>query len=437
MPTPARPSQAPRQQVLSSARSAATPIAPGVPPLQARTASDPAGRGGLPRVTLAKNLQRSVLAGHPWLYREALEVAPGLRTGQVVDLCERSGRFLGRGLFDGESPIALRLYTLDSREQVDEAMVERRIKAALQARRGAIDPDHTDAFRLCHGEGDFLPGVVIDRYGPVAVVLFDGTAARALLPGVVAAVRGLGGPHAITALYERNQRRQGGGGQLLYGELPAAELLVREHCMRFLVDIVQGQKTGLFLDQRENRQLIRRYARGLSVWNGFAYTGGFSLAAALGGARRVVTVDSAAPAIAAARRNFALNQLDPDAHEFYADDVFVHLQQAAQRGQRYDLVIVDPPSFAPTHKALPTALGAYRELHRLALAAVAPGGLLAAASCSSHVPEAEFLATLTDAAQHARRRLRVLEIHGQPADHPTLPAFSEGRYLKFVLARID
>lgn len=416
MPTPARPSQAQQQQVL---------------------AATSGRRGGLPRVTLSKNLQRSVLAGHPWLYREALEVPPGLHTGQVVDLVERSGRFLGRGLFDGESPIALRLYTLDSREPVDEALVARRLTAALKARRGAIELDRTDAFRLCHGEGDFLPGVVIDRYGPVAVVLFDGAAARALLPGVVAAVKGLGGPLAITALYERNQRRQGGGGQLLYGELPAAELLVREHGMRFLVDIVQGQKTGLFLDQRENRQLIRRYARGLTVWNGFAYTGGFSLAAALGGASRVVTVDSAGPAIAAAQKNFALNQLDPAAHEFYADDVFVHLQQAAQRRKTYDLVIVDPPSFAPTHKALPTALGAYRELHRLALAAVAPGGLLAAASCSSHVPEAEFLATLTDAAQHARRRLRVLEIHGQPADHPTLPAFPEGRYLKFILARID
>ncbi len=411
---------------------------------------------------LVKNLQRSVQAGHPWLYREALEIPSGLATGQVVDLCERNGRFLGRGLYDGESPIALRLYTLDRSEEVDAALVLRRVQAALRARRGAIDAASTDAFRLCHGEGDFLPGVVIDRYDSVAVVLFDGAAARALLPAVVAAVRALAPELGITALYERNQRRQGGGGQLLYGELPSperrpdasvpekprpaessppelqpGELVVREHGMRFLVDIVHGQKSGLFLDQRENRRLIRRYAAGLSVWNGFAYTGGFSVAAGLGGARRVVTVDSAAPAVAAARRNFALNQLDPSAHEFYADDVFVHLQRVAQRGVVYDLVIVDPPSFAPTHRALPTALAAYRELHRLALAAVAPGGLLAAASCSSHVPEAEFLATLLDAAQQTRRRLRILEIHGQPADHPTLPAFPEGRYLKFILCRAD
>lgn len=458
MPTPARPTNRPRPQTL-------------------------AGRPtGLPQVYLTKNLQRSVQAGHPWLYREALEIPSGLPTGQVVELYERNGRFLGRGLYDSESPIAVRLYTLDRSEAVDAGLVLRRLKAALRARRGAVDMETTDAFRLCHGEGDFLPGVVIDRYGSVAVVLFDGAAARSLLPAVVAAVRELAPELGITALYERNQRRQGGGGQLVYGELPSAqrphegsakdnpqpseslpsaqrphaesardnprpaesppalqpgELIVREHGMRFLVDIVHGQKSGLFLDQRENRRLIRRYTAGLSVWNGFAYTGGFSVAAGLGGARRVVTVDSAAPAVAAARRNFALNQLDPLAHEFYADDVFVHLKQVAQRGVVYDLVIVDPPSFAPTHRALPTALAAYRELHRLALAAVAPGGLLAAASCSSHVPETEFLSTLLDAAQQTRRRLRILEIHGQPADHPTLPAFPEGRYLKFILCRAD
>jgi 23S rRNA (cytosine1962-C5)-methyltransferase len=397
-------------------------------------------RGLLPRLGLRKNLARSIQAGHPWLYRDAVEIPPGLRTGQVVDLFDstgRAGRFLGRGLYDAESPLALRLYTQSLGEAVDAALVRRRLAAALHARQGAIDPAHTDAFRLCHGEGDLLPGVVIDCYGPVAVVLFDGQAARALLPDVVAAMQELTAPRGITTLYERNQRRQGGGGQLLYGQLPAGELVVREHDMRFVVDIEHGQKTGLFLDQRENRRLVRRYASGLTVWNGFAYTGGFSVAAALGGARRVVTVDSAAPAVAAARRNFALNQLDPAAHEFYPDDVFVHLQRAAQRGVVYDLVIVDPPSFAATHKSLPAALAAYRDLHRLALGVVAPGGLLAAASCSSHVPETEFLGTISEAAQQGRRRLRVQEIHGQPADHPTLPAFPEGRYLKFILARVD
>jgi 23S rRNA (cytosine1962-C5)-methyltransferase len=162
--------------------------------------------------------------------------------------------------------------------------------------------------------------------------------------------------------------------------------------------------------------------------------------AALGGARRVVSVDQAAPALVAARRNFAENGVPPEEHGFFAEDAFTHLQAAAARGQRYDLVIVDPPSFAPTERAVPTALSAYRELHRLAVSIVAPGGLLCAASCSSHVPEAAFLTTLTAPPSRRNdplRRLRILEVHGQPADHPSPPAFPEGRYLKFVLLAVD
>jgi 23S rRNA (cytosine1962-C5)-methyltransferase len=215
------------------------------------------------------------------------------------------------------------------------------------------------------------------------------------------------------------------------------ELTVSEHGVRFRVDIINGQKSGLFLDQRENRLRIRRYAHGRSVWNGFSYTGGFSVYAGLGGARRVVSVDRAAPAIEAARRNFALNGLDPNQHGFFSDDVFTHLAAAAARGERHDLVLVDPPSFAPTERSVPTALAAYRELHRLALGIVAPGGLLCAASCSSHVAEPAFLTTLIAAGQSADRRLRLLEVHGQPHDHPSPPAFPEGRYLKFALLAVD
>lgn len=417
--------------------------------------------GAPPRVELQKNLARSIAAGHPWLYRDALRVPPGLQTGDTVDLFDHpgpSGRFLARGLYDAESPIALRIFTLDPSEGLDAALIRRRLDRALSVRRqlpelgGDEAEGRTTAFRLCHGEGDFLPGIVVDVYGHVAVVSCDGAAARTLLPGVTEALLSLGRDGlGVTAVYARNQRRSGGGGELLAGSLtdpgaPAAvtspaltpgELVVFEHGMRFVVDVVSGQKTGLFLDQRENRRLLRRYARGRSVWNGFAYTGGFSIAAALGGASRVVTVDQARPAIEAARRNFAENGVDPSAHEFYADDCFDHLTRAARRGVHYDLVLVDPPSFAKASRDLPTALGAYRELHRLAADVVAPGGLLAAASCSSHVPEREFIGTIEAAAQAARRRAQILEIHGQPADHPTLPAFPEGRYLKFVLLRLD
>ncbi|MFO0574463.1 MAG: class I SAM-dependent rRNA methyltransferase [Polyangia bacterium] len=423
----------------------------GRPPWAARPVRPDRGRP--PQVLLTRNLVRSIQSGHPWLYREALQAPPGLQAGTVVDLVDRAGRFLGRGLYDAESPIALRLFTLDRGEAVDAALVHRRLAEALALRRRTVEGlgEQTNAFRLCHGEGDRLPGLVIDVYDHIAVLICDGAAAQSLVPAATAAVLELLADLGVRAVYERQQRRSGGGGRLLHGELAPrqagstddslrpgdplrpGEVLVREHGMRLLVDVVSGQKTGLFIDQRENRRRIRGCAAGLTVWNGFSYTGGFSVAAALGGARRVVTVDRAAPAVETARRSFGHNQLDPAAHGFVVADVFEELSAMHRRGERFDLVIVDPPSFAKAEKDVPAALSAYRELHRLALDAVQPGGLLAAASCSSHVDENAFLGTLTEAATAAGRPLRFLEIHGQPADHPTLPAFPEGRYLKFVL----
>lgn len=407
--------------------------------------------GRLPQVQLVKNLVRSVREGHPWVYREALSAPAGLPTGSAVDLVDRAGRFLGRGLYDAESPIALRVFTLDRDEALDAELVRRRLAAAWALRRRTVDgigssgEDATDAFRLCHGEGDRLPGLVIDIYASVAVLICDGAAAQSLVPAATDAVLELLAEQGVNAVYERLQRRGGGGGRLVRGELPAppandgrpGEVLVREHGMKLLVDVVHGQKTGLFIDQRENRRRVRRCAAGLTVWNGFSYTGGFSVAAALGGARRVVTIDRAAPAIETARRCFAQNGIDPAGHGFVVADVFEELSALRRRGERYGLVIVDPPSFAKAEREVPAAIAAYRELHRLALDAVEPGGLLAAASCSSHVPEPAFMGTLTEAAAAAERGLRILEIRGQPADHPTLPAFPEGRYLKFILCAVS
>jgi len=409
---------------------------------------------GVAHATLRRDLSRSIRGGHPWVYREALAAPAGLESGSVVEIREASGRFLARGLYDPASPIALRIYSLDENEPVDDQLFARRLARALSLRqtllRGGLD--ETNAFRLCNGEGDLLPGVVVDVYGPVAVVIFDGGErgpARTFAPAVTGALVKLLSPLGVGAIYERLQRRDGGGGQLLWGALPhgadgadggkPGEVVVKEHGVRFHVDIVHGQKSGLFLDQRENRRRVRELAAGRSVWNGFAYTGGFSVYAALGGARRVVSVDVAAPAIAAARRNFTLNGIDANRHGFFSEDAFTHLAAAAARGERHDLVIVDPPSFAKAERDVPAALSAYRELHGLALQLVAPGGLLCAASCSSHVPEVAFLTTLVSVGKlHKKeRRTRLLEVFGQPLDHPSPPAFPEGRYLKFALLAVD
>ena len=220
---------------------------------------------------------------------------------------------------------------------------------------------------------------------------------------------------------------------VVLGAAPEGEIEIRENGLRFGVDLLRGQKGGLFLDQRDNRALVRTLAPGRRVLNLFGYTGGFSIYAAAGGARATVTVDAAAPAIAAARRNFERNRLATDGARFVAGDAFAFLERAARDGERFDIVISDPPSFAPSRRALATGLRAYRRLHRLCAAVTAPGGTLCAASCSSHVDRAAFLATVRDGARDAGRRFELVELRGAGADHPVVPQFPEGDYLKFAV----
>jgi 23S rRNA (cytosine1962-C5)-methyltransferase len=217
------------------------------------------------------------------------------------------------------------------------------------------------------------------------------------------------------------------------GRLPEGEIEVRENGLKFGVDLAHGQKGGLFLDQRDNRALVRTLADGRRVLNLFGYTGGFSVYAAAGGARETVTVDVAAPAIAAARRNFARNDLPLERARFVAGDAFAFLEGAAAAGERFDLVVSDPPSFAPSRQARPAGLRAYRRLHRLAAAVTAPGGLLCAASCSSHVDRSSFLETIRDGARDAGRRFSLREMRGAAADHPVTLQFPEGDYLKLAI----
>jgi len=384
----------------------------------------------LPSVRLRKDLALHIAAGHPWVYADALAAPAAVPTGSVVDVLGVDGRFVGRGLWDAESPIAVRIYTHDVAEALDDALVARRLGSALSARTGAFG-DNTDCFRWCNGEGDRLPGVVVDVYARTAVVRFDGEAARALKGGVVAALPSL---RPLDHVYERSR---GARGEVLWGTEPPRPVEVSEHGVRFGVDVHSGQKTGFFLDQRENRRLLAGFARGLEVVNLFGYTGGFSVHCALGGASKVTTVDVARQALVDAGANFRRNGLDDGAHDFVCEDAFAWMRRTADAGRRFGLVIVDPPSFAPSERTLKKALLAYRDLNVLGLELVPPGGLLASSSCSSHVDMEAFCSMLGAAAVAARRPIRLLELRGQPADHPSLPAFPEGRYLKFVLARVD
>jgi 23S rRNA (cytosine1962-C5)-methyltransferase len=377
-----------------------------------------------PTVTLQKDLARSLRRGHPWLYRDALRSPPRLDDGAVVAVQTKDGRPLVWGFWDARSPIAVRV--LDG-ARIDDAraLVRGRLEAALARRLERLDPARTNAFRWVHGEGDRLPGIHVDLYDDVAAVRYDGGGARAFYRDLPALLVAAGERAGVRQVVDREQRSQVG------------ERQVRENGLLFAVDLARGQKGGLFLDQRENRAEVGRRARGKTVLNLFGYTGGFSLYAAAGGALRTDTVDAAAPALAAARRNFERNRLDLSAAAFHAGDAFAFLEHARRQKQTWDIVISDPPSFAPSKKALPAARAAYRRLHALASAVVTPGGLFCPASCSSHFDRQEFLASVKDGVARTGRRWKLEDLRGAGFDHPVLPIFPEGDYLKFALGTID
>lgn len=383
----------------------------------------------LARLSLRKDVSGSLRAGHPWLYRDAC-VAFTARAGSFAEVVDRDGRFVASGYVE-DGPIALRVLSL-RRGEAPSSVIAARIEAALALRARVVPPD-TDAYRLVHGEGDGLPGLVVDRYGSHLVLKPDGAAAeRALLAPALEALAARLRGHTQLVRRGRGDKKTT---EAIVGAVPSAPVEVREHGMILLSDLREGQKTGLFLDHRESRHRVRALSRDLRVLNLYGYVGGFSIAAGLGGARAVETVDVAKGAIALAEAAWAKNGLDPARHVATAADVPARLTALREAGARFDLIVADPPSFAPSEAAVPEAIKSYRKLHQACLRLLEPGGLYLAASCSSHVDEALFLRTLREGSEKAGVRLGVLERWSAPADHPRLIAFPEGDYLKCVLTR--
>lgn len=392
----------------------------------------------LVRLELAKGLGRHLRAGHPWVFRKALEHTPKIPPGSVVDVTE-GGKFVARGYYDPHSPIAVRVLTRDPRETIDAAFFRGRIAGALASRRALLDLSDTDSFRLVHGEGDGLPGVVVDLYAGYAVLkLYSAglTPYRALileaLRGAVPELKGVIGRDEL-GRDDAPEHDVRGTGRMLLGS-PAPELIpIRERGACFLVDAYRGQKTGFFLDQRENRFLIRRLAKDREVLNCFSFTGGFSVNAALGGAKSVFSVDQDEDAVALSRENFARNGLAPERHDFLAADAFELLASFKAEGRMFDLIILDPPAFAKSQKAVQAALDGYASVNRQALALLRKGGLLATASCSARVSPQAFLDAVKEGAYKVGVDLALVEERYQPPDHPIRLQFPEGRYLKFLV----
>lgn len=363
------------------------------------------------RLPLTADTVGTVARGHPWVYREG--VRGSAKPGDEVLLVDGRDRPVAWGLFD-EGPIAVRVLGRDPVALGE--LVRRRLAQAIDRRR--LVGGDTTAMRLVNGEGDGLGGLVVDRYGDVAVVRLYSKAWERHLGHILA---GLPQPKVWRRFgVERVDGRD--GGEALRGGEPDDVVYVQEHGMRLLVRPKVGQKTGMFLDQREHRRLVRGWAAGRTVLNLFCYTGGFSVAAALGGARHVTSVDLSAPAVADAEENFRLNGLDPKAHRFVAADAF------AWSGDPVDFVVVDPPSLTHDRSADAAARSAYKKLHRH----VAPlaKGLLATSSCTARLSVDRWEETVREGLGAG---WATLHRSSEPPDHPVLLAHPEGRYLKFAL----
>ncbi len=394
-----------------------------------------------PPLYLRKNSERTVRNGHPWIFSGAVERRPkDADTGDIVDVFDSHERFVCRGFYNKRSLIRVRSLTQNASSAIDQAFFEQRIAEAAEFRRGTGLSTVTNAMRLVHGESDGLPGLIVDDYAGYLVVQFHTAGMEKQRQTVLAALDTALCPMSIFERSDVGTRRAEGLKDrptgLLAGAKPPEFVEIEEHGVRLHADLYRGQKTGFFLDQRDNRFLLQRLANGKRVLNLFSYSSGFSAHALKGGASHTIDVDVSSRVMHSARRNLEANRLDESRTDLLVADVFPFVEELADRGPRYDIVVVDPPSLLRKHSQLKQAMGVYTKLNRNAFRLVVDGGLLVTASCSARVSQEDFFQIVRRASAGARVRTRMLAYNQHSADHPVDPAFPDGRYLKCIFARI-
>ena len=383
---------------------------------------------------------RSVLRRHPWIFAGSVDRLEGrARAGDTVLVMDSRGKPLARAAWSPESQIRARVWSFDPEQSIDHAFIKRAVAASVARRASHPWLAGQDGVRLIHGESDGLPGVIADRYGAMVVVQLTSAGADKWRDAIVA---GLVQATGCSAVYERSDsdvRKLEGLGPvtgLVYGEMPES-LTIVENGVRMEVDVAGGHKTGFYLDQRENRQLTGRLAAGRDVLNCFCYTGGFSLQALAGGARSVISIDSSGPALATAARNMALNpQLDASRAEWREDDVFQALRNLKAEGRKFDLIILDPPKFAPSAAHAERAARAYKDINLLGLRLLNPGGILMTYSCSGGIGLEMFQKIVASAASDVGIDARILHRLSAAPDHPVGLAVPEGEYLKGLACQV-
>jgi 23S rRNA (cytosine1962-C5)-methyltransferase len=390
------------------------------------------------KIVIKAGREKSLLRRHPWIFSGAVKQSGGALSGDIVRVQAEDGRFLAHAMFSAESQIVARVLSFDEGDVVDESFFRRRLRESI-ARREMLR-GQASAWRLVHAESDGLPGWVVDRYGEVAVmqILTAGMEPRRDMLG-----RLLMEEANVRTVYERSDadvrtleglpERNG----LVAGDALTGEVIIEEGGMQMAVDIAAGHKTGFYLDQRENRALTRSLSTDADVLNCFCYTGGMSVAALMGGARSVLSIDSSGPALETARRNVALNGVDAGRAEWREADVFAALRKLRDMGRQFDLVILDPPKFAPTAQHAEKAARAYKDINLLGFKLLRRNGHLMTYSCSGGISAELFQKIVAGAALDARVDGQIVQHLGPGRDHPVALAFPEGDYLKGLLIRRD
>ncbi|MBH3275455.1 23S rRNA (cytosine(1962)-C(5))-methyltransferase RlmI [Serratia marcescens] len=392
------------------------------------------------RLFLAKGREKSLLRRHPWVFSGAVQRVEGKAlSGETIDILDSQGKWLARGAYSPESQIRARVWTFQQDEEINIDFFIRRLQQAQSWRDWVAQRDGLDGYRLIAGESDGLPGITIDRFQNFLVLQLLSAGAEYQRPALLSALQHC---YPECSIYDRSdvavRKKEGlplAQGPVL-GDLPPELLPITEHGMKLLVDIQQGHKTGFYLDQRDSRLAARNYSAGRRVLNCFSYTGAFAVSALMGGCEQVISVDTSQAALDIAKQNVELNKLDLSKAEFVRDDVFQLLRNFRAQGEKFDLIIMDPPKFVENKNQLASACRGYKDINMLALQLLNPGGILLSFSCSGLMPTDLFQKILADAAVDAGRDVQFIEQFRQAADHPVIATYPEGLYLKGFACRV-
>ncbi len=395
----------------------------------------------MPLVKLKRGRDKSFLRKHPWIFSGAIDSVKDLKqNGETVEIISADGKPLGYGSYSAHSQITVRVLSFNPSEKIDIDFIRKRIESSIELRNNLINTQSTNAYRIINAESDFLPGLVVDKYDNYLVCQFLSAGAEFWKKEIVEVLNSIFNPAGI---YERSDVdvREKEGLQpvkaVLSGKEPAEFFEVIENENKFFVDIKSGHKTGFYLDQRDNRNILSLFASDKEVLNCFSYTGGFAVYALRGGAKKVISVDSSADALSLAEKNLSLNKIDSSRYENTRDDVFKYLRKLRDTNKQFDVIILDPPKFAESVSQVEKASRGYKDINLLALKSLKKNGVLFTFSCSGHITQELFNKIVSDAAIDSGRQVHILKFLTQSSDHTISTSFPEGLYLKGLVCVVS